>query len=65
MYMQLDAMGRPDESLAVEVAGLLGLVEGNEKNGRLWSFSLQKGQLRANMCYRPRQSASLEVLLLD
>ncbi|KAI4376157.1 hypothetical protein MLD38_013947 [Melastoma candidum] len=60
-YIKLEAMGRPDESLAVEVAGPLGLVEGNETNGRLLSFSLQKGQLRANVCYQPRLSATLEL----
>lgn len=60
--MQLDATGRPDESLAVEVVQPLqhGFEE-NLQNGKLFSFSLQKGQLRANICLRPQHSATLEV----
>ncbi|XP_023763180.1 protein TIC236, chloroplastic [Lactuca sativa] len=56
--IKLDATGRPDESLAVEVIGSIG-----EENaiGNMLSFSLQKGQLRANVCYQPFHSASLEV----
>ncbi|CAH1422199.1 unnamed protein product [Lactuca virosa] len=56
---RLDATSRPDESLAVEVIGSIG-----EENaiGNMLSFSLQKGQLRANVCYQPFHLASLEVL---
>ncbi|KAL4579660.1 hypothetical protein LXL04_015816 [Taraxacum kok-saghyz] len=56
--IKLDASGRPDESLAVEVIGAL-----HEDNviGNVLSFSLQKGQLRANVCYQPNHSATLEV----
>ena len=62
LVVQLDATGRPDESLAVEV--LQPLEPGSEENlqnGKLFSFSLQKGQLRANICLRPLHSATLEV----
>lgn len=63
--MQLDASGRPDESLAVEVVGPLQRgSENNSQNGKLLSFSLQKGQLRANVCFQPLYSANLEVPLL-
>lgn len=56
--IKLDATGRPDESLAVEVIGPFA-----EENviGNMLSFSLQKGHLRANVCYQPFQSANLEV----
>lgn len=60
--IKLDAVGRPDESLAVEVVGpLQPSSEENPQNGKLLSFSLQKGQLRANFCLRPLHSANLEV----
>ncbi|XP_010254207.1 PREDICTED: uncharacterized protein LOC104595255 isoform X2 [Nelumbo nucifera] len=60
--IKLDATGRPDESLAVEVVGpLRPLTEENLQNGAMLSFSLQKGQLRANVCYQPQYSSSLEV----
>lgn len=59
--MQLDATGRPDESLAVEFVGPLRTKsEDNLQDGKL-SFSLQKGQLKANICYQPLHSANLEV----
>jgi hypothetical protein len=63
--MQLDATGRPDESLTVEVVRpLQPSGEDNLQNGKLMSFSLQKGQLRANVCFRPLHSANLEVPLV-
>lgn len=61
--MQLDATGRPDESLAIEVVGpLQPSCEENSQNGKLMSLSLQKGQLKANVCFRPLHSVNLEVL---
>lgn len=60
--MQLDATGRPDESLAVEFVGPLNPnSEDNSPNGKLLSCSLQKGQLKANICFQPFHSANLEV----
>lgn len=62
LVVQLDAIGRPDESLAIEV--VQPLQSGSEKNlqnGKLFSFSLQKGQLKANICLRPLHSATFEV----
>ncbi|GMJ15288.1 translocon at the inner-envelope membranes of chloroplasts236, EMBRYO DEFECTIVE 2410 [Hibiscus trionum] len=58
--IKLDATGRPDESLAVEVVQHSGSEE-NLQNGKLFSFSLQKGQLKANICLRPLNSATLEI----
>ncbi|XP_022755273.1 uncharacterized protein LOC111303345 isoform X9 [Durio zibethinus] len=60
--VKIDATGRPDESLAVEVVQPIqpGSKE-NLQNGKLLSFSLQKGQLRANICLRPLHSATLEI----
>ncbi|XWS27153.1 hypothetical protein CRYUN_Cryun26dG0091100 [Craigia yunnanensis] len=60
--VKLDATGRPDESLAVEVVQPLQPgSEENLQNGKLFSFSLQKGQLKANICLRPLHSATLEI----
>ncbi|KDP32279.1 hypothetical protein JCGZ_13204 [Jatropha curcas] len=60
--IKLDALGRPDESLAVEVVGpLQPSGEENTHSGKLLSFSLQKGQLRVNMSFQPLHSATLEV----
>ncbi|KAI3691537.1 hypothetical protein L2E82_49901 [Cichorium intybus] len=59
--IKLDATGRPDESLAVEVIGPLQSIAEDNAIGNMLSFSLQKGQLRANVCYQPFQSANLEV----
>ncbi|XP_042477488.1 protein TIC236, chloroplastic-like [Macadamia integrifolia] len=60
--IKLDATGRPDESLGVEVIGpLWPSTEENLQSETHVSFSLQKGQLRTNVCYSPRHSASLEV----
>ncbi|KAK3212800.1 hypothetical protein Dsin_017506 [Dipteronia sinensis] len=61
-HIKLDATGRPDESLAIEVVGpLQPSCEENSQNGKLMSFSLQKGQLKANVCFRPLHSVNLEV----
>lgn len=58
----MDATGRPDESLALELVGpLQPSSEDNSQNEKLLSFSLQKGQLKANVCFRPLQSITLEV----
>ncbi|XP_021893474.1 uncharacterized protein LOC110811326 isoform X1 [Carica papaya] len=60
--IKLDATGRPDESLAMELVGPLGpSSHESSSNGKLLSFSLQKGQLRANVCFQPQHSATLEV----
>ncbi|XP_057478726.1 protein TIC236, chloroplastic isoform X1 [Actinidia eriantha] len=59
--IKLDATGRADESLAVEVVGPLQPSIGENLNGKIMSVSLQKGHLRANVCYRPLHSANLEV----
>lgn len=59
--MQLDATGRPDESLAVEIVGPLQSSSEENLAGKLLSFSLQKGHLKANACYRPLHSTTLEV----
>ncbi|XP_057525192.1 protein TIC236, chloroplastic [Amaranthus tricolor] len=58
--IKLDASGRPDESLSLEVVGLLHKTV-EESLGKLLSFSLQKGQLKANICYQPTVSANLEI----
>lgn len=60
--IKVDTTGRPDENLSVEVIGPLWLnVEETLQKRRLLSLSLQKGQLRANICYQPQQSANVEV----
>nr|GEW96720.1 embryo defective 2410 isoform 2 [Tanacetum cinerariifolium] len=59
--IKLDATGRPDESLAVEVIGPLESIAEDNIIGTMLSFSLQKGQLRANVRYKPFHSANLEV----
>ncbi|EXC20797.1 hypothetical protein L484_007379 [Morus notabilis] len=59
---KLDATGRSDESLAVEFVGPLNPnSEENSEHGKMLSFSLQKGQLKANICFQPFHSANLEV----
>uniref|UniRef100_A0A1J3ED73 Translocation and assembly module TamB C-terminal domain-containing protein n=1 Tax=Noccaea caerulescens TaxID=107243 RepID=A0A1J3ED73_NOCCA len=61
-HVKLDAVGRPDESLTLDFVGpLQPNSEENVQSGKLLSFSLQKGQLRANACYQPQQSATLEI----
>ncbi|XP_048494076.1 protein TIC236, chloroplastic isoform X2 [Beta vulgaris subsp. vulgaris] len=59
-HIKLDATGRPDESLSLDIVGLLHHTA-EESQGKLLSFSLQKGQLKANICYQPHQSANLEI----
>ncbi|KAK7377280.1 hypothetical protein VNO80_02702 [Phaseolus coccineus] len=60
--IKLDASGRPDESLAVEFVGpLQPSSEDGLQSGKLLSISLQKGQLRANICFQPFHSANLEI----
>ncbi|CAH2060516.1 unnamed protein product [Thlaspi arvense] len=61
-HVKLDAVGRPDESLTLDFIGpLQPSSDENVQSGKLLSFSLQKGQLRANACYQPQQSATLEI----
>ncbi|XP_061359585.1 protein TIC236, chloroplastic-like isoform X2 [Gastrolobium bilobum] len=61
-HIKLDSSGRPDESLAVEFVGpLQPSSEDGLQSGKLLSISLQKGQLRTNICIQPFRSASLEV----
>lgn len=62
MMIQLDATGRPDESLALEFVGPLQPNSEENVRGKMLSFSLQKGHLRANTCYLPLQSVNLEVI---
>lgn len=62
LVVQLDATGRPDESLVMEFVGpLKPSSETNLQCGQLLSFLLQKGQLKANICFQPFHSATLEV----
>ncbi|XP_050213915.1 protein TIC236, chloroplastic isoform X2 [Mercurialis annua] len=61
-HIKLDAIGRPDESLSVEVMGpLQPRCEENPESEKLLSFSLQKGQLRVNFSFQPLHSATMEV----
>ncbi|KAF3780354.1 hypothetical protein EJ110_NYTH39403 [Nymphaea thermarum] len=60
--MKLDVSGRPDENLMVEIVGPFLRTKHDDLSKRtMISTSLQKGQLRANVCYRPHYSADLEV----
>ncbi|XP_022936094.1 uncharacterized protein LOC111442799 [Cucurbita moschata] len=59
--IKLDATGRPDESLSVEIVGSLKPGSDNSIKSKLFSFNLQRGQLRANVCYQPFRSAHLEL----
>ncbi|XP_019179346.1 PREDICTED: uncharacterized protein LOC109174580 isoform X1 [Ipomoea nil] len=59
--LKLDATGRPDESLAVEIIGPFQPLSEENIIGKLFSFSLQKGHLKANVCYQPLHSANLEI----
>ncbi|KAL0323881.1 UNVERIFIED_CONTAM: protein, chloroplastic [Sesamum calycinum] len=59
--IKLDATGRPDESLAIELVGPLRSTSEENLAGKLLSFSLQKGHLKANAYYQPLHSANLEV----
>ncbi|KAK8938369.1 hypothetical protein KSP39_PZI010980 [Platanthera zijinensis] len=56
--IKLDAMGRPDENLSVEVIRPLGQQTDDRKS---LSIFLQKGQLKANICYQPQHSATVEI----
>ncbi|KAL9313337.1 hypothetical protein ACSQ67_018789 [Phaseolus vulgaris] len=61
-YIKLNASGRSDESLVVDYVGPLQLCgESGLKSGTVLCISLRKGQLRANVDFRPCYSASLEV----
>ncbi|XP_028802385.1 uncharacterized protein LOC114757483 isoform X2 [Neltuma alba] len=60
--IKLDASGRADESLALEFVGpLQPSGEDGPQSGKLLSIFLQKGHLRANICFQPLHSANLEV----
>ncbi|XP_050388315.1 protein TIC236, chloroplastic isoform X2 [Argentina anserina] len=60
--IKLDARGRPDESLVVEFVGpLKPNCESHTQSGQLLSVFLQKGQLKANICFQPFHSANLEI----
>lgn len=60
--VKLNAAGRPDENLFVEVIGPLWFSRKEiMQNKRHLSVSLQKGQLRANIYYQPQNSTNLEV----
>ncbi|KAH9324119.1 hypothetical protein KI387_004297 [Taxus chinensis] len=62
---KLDATGRPDESLLIEIVGALHLSSSETSPydlvKRKVSLSLQKGQLRTNIFFQPGHLASLEV----
>eukprot|EP01018_Ginkgo_biloba_P034765 Gb_34398 [translate_table: standard] len=61
----LDATGRPDENLLVEITGGLHPARSETSPHDLFktkaSLSLQKGQLRTSIYFQPGFSASLEV----
>ncbi|KAK1324832.1 hypothetical protein QJS10_CPA01g01238 [Acorus calamus] len=60
--VKLDASGRPDENLSVEVVGpLWPNAEESLQKKTMLSVDLQKGQLRTNISYKPQHSANLEV----
>ncbi|KAL9233913.1 hypothetical protein vseg_008847 [Gypsophila vaccaria] len=59
--IKLDATGRPDESLTMDIVGLLRPTGEESQEGKLMSVSLQKGQLKANIFYQPAVSANLEI----
>ncbi|XP_020578996.1 uncharacterized protein LOC110023769 isoform X1 [Phalaenopsis equestris] len=60
--IKLDAMGRADENLSVEVIGPLSQrTNDTSYSNKSLSISLQKGQLKANICYQPQHSANLEI----
>lgn len=58
--IKLDASGRPDENLSVNVFGPL-WPNKELTNKTLFSVVLQKGQLKANIKYQPQSIANLEV----
>lgn len=60
--LQLDAMGRADENLSVEVNGPIShRTNDTSYNNKSLSISLQKGQLKTSIYYHPQHSANLEV----
>ncbi|XP_062194622.1 protein SUBSTANDARD STARCH GRAIN 4, chloroplastic-like isoform X1 [Phragmites australis] len=60
--MMLNATGRPDEKISIEVNGPLFFSTNKAiQDVRLLSVFLQKGQLRSNICYHPESLTSLEV----
>lgn len=62
LVMQLDAIGRADESLAVEFVGpLKPKSEDSLQNEKSLSIYFQKGQLKANICFQSFHSVNLEV----
>ena len=63
LVKQLNATGRPDEKISIEVNGPL-FFGRNEviQDGSLLSVFLQKGQLKSNICYDPESLTNLEVL---
>ncbi|VAH58089.1 unnamed protein product [Triticum turgidum subsp. durum] len=60
--VMLNATGRPDEKISIEVNGPL-FFGTNEaiQDERLLSIFLQKGQLKSNICYHPESLTNLEV----
>ena len=59
---QLNATGRPDEKISIEVNGPLFFGKNEAiQDGSLLSIFLQKGQLKANVCYHPESLTNLEV----
>ncbi|KAK7410301.1 hypothetical protein VNO78_00981 [Psophocarpus tetragonolobus] len=61
-YIKLNASGRPAESLVLDFVGPLQLSgESRLKSGQQLCISLNNGQLRAKVDFRPCHSASLEV----
>ncbi|EPS62501.1 hypothetical protein M569_12289, partial [Genlisea aurea] len=59
--IKFNATGRPDESFTIEYIGPLQSTSEENLAGKVLSFSLQKGHLKANAYYRPLHSANLEV----
>lgn len=59
--VKVEASGRADESLAIELIGPLQPFPEENASNQILSVSLQKGHLKAHACYRPFHSAQLEV----
>ncbi|KAJ3694159.1 hypothetical protein LUZ60_009639 [Juncus effusus] len=58
----LNANGRPDENLSLEVMGPLSFSsDDSAQKRRIIYFNLHKGQLKVNASYHPENSTSLEV----
>ncbi|XP_068647537.1 protein TIC236, chloroplastic [Aristolochia californica] len=62
--VKLDATGRPDESLTVEITGPLRPNVEDNLQKRTVLIALQKGQLKFNVHYQPQHSTNLEVRYL-